>query len=456
VAILARNSADYLVFIVAAFRAGAILLPLNWRLSAAELQFLLADAPPALVVYDEEFAAPLQKALAEAPATAVASQAFAAAAESAAGPWAQPAAMGADAPFILLYTSGTTGKPKGAVITRQNAFFQSLNFAFVGQVTAASVIVCDAPMFHTVGLMATAWTALQQGATLAISDRFTPADTLARLSDEALGASHYFGVPQIVRALVDDPAYQPRALARLTGLFVGGSPMPFDLTERLAADGVKVANGFGMSETGTVMHVPLDLEVIAAKVGSVGLPGPATQVCIMTDDGAPAAAGAAGELWIRGPGIAASYWRRPDAVAAAFHDGWFRTGDICRQDADGFFYVLDRSKDMYISGGENVYPAEVESALLRIPGVADAAVVGVEDDRWGEVGCAYLVRRPGADALQAQQVIEACGEWLASYKRPKHVAFVEAIPRNAAGKALKGELRALFQNPLPTSANPPV
>jgi fatty-acyl-CoA synthase len=440
VAYLSRNSIDYLTFVVACHRTGAVLQPLNWRLSATELEGLLLDAGPVLVVYEAEFAGPLLQALKALPqARAVTTQAFA---EEAAPPHPAfvPPVITPDAPFVLLYTSGTTGKPKGAVISRRNIFWQAFNFSAVGEVGASSVMVCDSPMFHTVGLVAAAWTSLQAGATLALSHRFVPAETIAGLLDEDLGATHYFGVPQIARALIEEPTYRPRALNRLTGFFLGGAPCPHDLIERLADDGVRVANGFGMSETGTVMHVPLDLEVIRAKPGSVGVPAPAMQVRVADEAGRNVPDGRAGELLMRGPAVAAGYWRRSDATRDAFIDGWFKSGDIGMRDADGHFHVLDRSKDMYISGGENVYPAEVESALMRIEGIADVAVVGVADARWGEVGCAYIVLRQGA-ALDPRHVIETCGQWLAPYKRPKHVRFIEAVPRNAAGKIQKAALR---------------
>jgi fatty-acyl-CoA synthase len=442
-AILARNSIEYLVFILACFRLGAILQPLNWRLGGEELGFMLTDAEPALVVYDEEFAGPILEALRLAPNTrAFTSPAFNAlvdAADPAAGGWAE---MGPDAPMFLLYTSGTTGKPKGAIITRENAWYQALNFAVCADVKVSSVLLCDAPLFHVVGLMAICWCSLRMGATFALTERFTPALAIERLLDPKVGATHYFGVPQICRALVDDPTYVPEALNRLEGLFLGGAPMPHDLLERMVDDGILVSNGFGMSETGTCMHVPRTLETIRHKFGSVGLPAIAMDARIVDAKGEEVPDGTAGELVLRGPAVTPGYWRRPDANESGFFPGgWFRSGDIGMRDADGYFYVLDRSKDMYISGGENVYPAEVESALLRIPGVADVAVIGVPDERWGEVGCAYLVLRPGV-SLDAAAVVAACSASLASYKRPKHVRFIDAIPRNANGKAQKAELRA--------------
>ena len=447
--ILARNSTDFLAFVVACHRVGAILLPLNWRLSPAELEFQLQDTNPALVIHDEEFSAPLLTALRGAPE--VRSMTMAAwRHELDTAPQAphEPAAMGEDAPFILLYTSGTTGKPKGAIITRVNAFWQSFNFCALADIGAESVLLCDSPMFHTVGLVAVSWSTLQKGAMFAISDRFVPADTIARLLDDNLagegkGATHYFGVPQIARGLLNEPTYKPRALNRLTAFVVGGAPSPQDLIEQLVDDGVRYTNGLGMSETGTIMHVPRILEVIRKNIGSVGVPAPAMQVKIVDDQGHELPDGVAGEIVMRGPAVTPGYWNRPDANASSFFPGgWFRGGDIGMKDpVTGFFSVLDRSKDMYISGGENVYPAEVESALMRIAGVHDVAVIGVADERWGEVGAAYIVLKEGA-ALEAEQVILACAQYLAPYKKPKHVRFIEAIPRNAAGKAQKHVLRA--------------
>lgn len=444
VAILARNSIDYLAFVVACHRAGAVLQPLNWRLSSAELEFLLQDAGPALVVYDDEFAPALLGALQGAPdVRAITTGVFRQQLDLAPDAPFDPPSMGPDDPFLLLYTSGTTGNPKGAVITRANAFWQAFNFGACSDVDSRSVLLCDSPMFHTVGLIAVSWTTLQKGAMFAISDRFIPHLTIQRLLDDSLGATHYFGVPQIARMLLDDPTYQPRALNRLTGFFLGGAPSPLDLIERMVDDGIRVANGFGMSETGTISCVPRILEVIRANHASCGAPAPAMQVKIMNLEGEELPDGVAGELCMRGPAVTPGYWRRPEVTETAFFPGgWFRSGDIGVKDAEtGYISVLDRSKDMYISGGENVYPAEVESALLRVAGVQDVAVVGVPDERWGEVGCAYIVLKPNT-LLEIDQIMTACSERLAHYKRPKHVRFVDSIPRNAAGKAQKSLLKA--------------
>jgi fatty-acyl-CoA synthase len=443
VALLARNSLEHAVLFFATARAGLVFVPLNWRLPAAELRGLLEDAEPYLLIADAEFE----------PCAREAVEGLAVAVRPIADPFPTPrrtmrawVGLGPEEPWVLLYTSGTTGRPKGAVITRRSAAFSALNFIGVGEVAPGCATLADAPMFHTVGLFAITHAGLTAGASVLISDRFVPEVTLQRLSDPRLGVTHYFCVPQMARALVDSPAYGSADLTRLKGFFTGGAPLPPTLAHRLIDDGVPVSNGYGSTEGATVMHVPLDPGVRKAKVGACGLPAPAIEVRLVGVDGQDVGEGEVGEVWLRGPAVTPGYWRQPEATAAAFQDGWFKTGDAGRRDADGFYSLVDRWKDMYISGGENVYPAEVEAALLELPGVGEAAVVGAPDERWGEVGVAFLVR--SEPALDEAAVLAFCKGRLAGYKRPAEVRFVDALPRNAAGKVRKQLLRADAQQRL--------
>jgi fatty-acyl-CoA synthase len=443
VAILARNSIDSIVLAFACQRAGAVYVPLNWRLNAAELRPILADCTPALLIHDEEFAAVAASVAASVPQMTMMSttdgpEGLAARIE--ASHPAGPVPVGADAACILLYTSGTTGQPKGVIVTRRNAFFAAINFSFVGEIGPGTIALCDLPFFHTIGLIAVARTTLMMGGTLAISDRFTPARTLAALADRELAITHYFAVPQIALALRNDPAYSAAALAGLHALFVGGAPLTQALIESYLDDGVALVNGYGMSEAGTVLHVPIDRRAVKDNPGSVGLPAPLLDIRIVDAQGNDAKEGEIGELWLRGPGVTPGYWNKPLETAAAFADGWYRTGDLGRREANGFYRVVDRLKDMYISGGENVYPAEVEAALASHPDVLDAAVVGVPDSRWGECGVAYIVLRPGATAT-VDEVSGHCAARLAAFKRPARVLLVETIPRTASGKVQKHVLR---------------
>jgi fatty-acyl-CoA synthase len=430
VATVARNSIEQVALAFACQRVGAIFVPLNWRLTGPEIAALVADAEPALVLYEPEFADLVEQGIVLAD--------FAAAA--AAGMPAEPAPMPPDAPCTLLYTSGTTGTPKGVIVTRAGAFHIALNMAFVGEIDAASVMLCDVPMFHVVGLFAVIRTILTVGGTLVLSDRFAPAATLARLSDATLGVTHYFGVPQIASAMRNDPAYAGADLTRLKAIFTGGAPLPRPLVETFMADGIVLLNGYGMSEAGTVLHMPLDAEITRRHAGAVGYPAPAMAVRIVDDVGRDAPRGAVGELWLQGPSVTPGYWRRPEETAAAFHDGWFRTGDLARLE-DGVFHIVDRRKDMYVSGGENVFPAEVEAVLLAHPDILDAAVVGEPDERWGERGVAFLTLRAGA-ALTQEAVLAHCSGRLARYKHPAVVVLTDALPRSAAGKVRKDLLKA--------------
>ena len=446
VAILARNSVDLVLLHYACERVGAIFVPLNWRLAGPELKLLLDDAGPQIFVYDEEFGGAATEA-----ASGLASlvtfkispgnNEFRSAVRAAEAAASRFAAL--DAPCTFLYTSGTTGKPKGVIVTRKSIFFGSFNHSIVGQVGPHSVMLCDAPMFHVIGLFGLVRSCFYAGATLAISDRFTASATLQRISDPQLGVTHYFCVPQMAQALADDPSFGASDLSGLTGLFMGGAPLAESLAARFLDACVPVADGFGMSEAGTVTCMPLDIGIIRRKPRSVGLPAPAVEIRLVGAGGQDVGPGEPGEMWLRGPGVSPGYWNQPEATNRAFVDGWFRTGDVARRDEEGFLEVVDRLKDMYITGGENVYPAEVEATILTLPGVADAAVVGIPSQRWGECGCAYVALQQGA-TLTAEQILNHCAGRLARFKLPTLVRFVDAIPRTASGKIRKDVLRHAF------------
>ncbi len=323
----------------------------------------------------------------------------------------------------------------------------AINLSLYGAVTRDSRFLCDSPMFHVIGIVSSVRTPLMWGGAVLVSEGFDPSRTLSRFADRDLGVTHYFGVPQMAARLRTAPGFDPAQLRGLTGFFTGGAPHAPDDVRRWTDDGVAVSNGFGMSECGTFSHTPLDPLLVAQHAGSVGKPTPRTQARIVDAAGAPVPPGTAGELQIRGANLFSGYWRQPEATAAAFTaDGWFRTGDIARIDAGGYLWIVDRQKDMYISGGENVYPAEVEAAVAGLAGVAEAAVVGVADDRWGEVGHLALVAIPGA-VIGRDAVMAHLGGRLARYKLPHHISVIDALPRNGAGKVMKAQLKALLAAP---------
>jgi fatty-acyl-CoA synthase len=446
VATLARNGVILLVLQLGCVRAGAIYTPFNWRLAGDEVAALIEDAKPALLLHGAEF--PVADMLQDASAagsrlrllclTLVEQQRAVTQTRRRPPPAAR---RGSEDASTLLYTSGTSGKPKGVPITETNAFWGSINFILGNQVTSRSVFLCDMPMFHTAGLFAAIRSPLLAGAAVLISRGFDPAKTLARLADRALGITHYFSVPQMAQSLWQQPGFEPEMLRSLTVYAMGGAPNPAPQVERFVRAGIAMSDGFGMSETCSNFGMPFqDPELLIAKAGSCGLPYISTQARIV-QDGRDVGDGEPGELWLRGPSIFSGYWQKPGLTAECFADGWFKTGDTARRDGDGFYFLIDRKKDMYISGGENIYPAEVEAVIAELEFIAEVAVIGVADARWGEVGRAYIRLVHGHHA-DPETVLSHCRSRLARFKAPATVVFTDQIPRTSSGKVQKQILKA--------------
>ena len=439
VASLAKNRVELVILHLACARIGAIYAPVNWRLAAVEIDALVDDAEPALLIGDESLP---HRAFRD---TSMVEFALAARRETA----ENIAISNHEAPSLILYTSGTSGRPKGVVLSERHIWQTGHNFAHLGRVTRHSAVLCDAPMFHVIGLITNVRPVLLQGGTILVSDGFIAERTLTRLGSTSLGVTHYFCVPQMAAMLRAEPAFDPARLRRLTAIFSGGAPHSADAIRAGCQDGIPIADGFGMSEAGTVSCMPIDINSIMTRAGSAGLLASGTQAEIRDAQGMPCAAGVAGELFIKGPSITGGYWRQPDATRAAFDArGWLRTGDIARLDHDGYLWLVDRKKAMFISGGENVYPAEIEAALAQYPGIAECAVVGVPDARWGEVGHLAVVIKD-VEAMDFPALTSYLGNRLARYKIPKYVSAIAALPRNGAGKIRKDELRTML------SASPP-
>ena len=435
IATIARNSADLLILQQAAMRLGAIFVPLNWRLASAEQKTILQDCEPVFLLHDSALDMALPKGC-----RPVEVAAFAAAVEARAPAARRPLPLD-DTPSIILYTSGTSGRPKGVIVTERNALATAVNFGVLGRVGNASIFLCDAPMFHVIGLLTSLRPPLLQGGTVLISPGFDAGATNRRLADPTLGVTHYFCVPQMARMLREHPDFTPARWTSLTAIFTGGAPNPATDIRWWLAQGVRIADGFGMTEAGTVLGMPVEADRIAGKAGSAGLPAPTIGLRLVDDDGLDVAAGEPGEIWLSGPSITPGYWNRPEETERAFTaDGWFRTGDIGRRDDEGFVTLVDRRKDMFISGGENVYPVEIETALLDHPGIAEAAVIGVADARWGEVGRAFVVVKAGC-TVDPADLANHCGARIARYKVPKEFLLTDALPRTASGKIQKHILR---------------
>jgi fatty-acyl-CoA synthase len=352
-----------------------------------------------------------------------------------------------DTPLTIMYTAGTTGHPKGVIITHGMTLWNAINITTPTGLNFQSTFYCVLPTFHTGGLNLYANPILHLGGTNIIARQFDPALTFDTLTDPALGVTHFFGVPSIYLFLSQHPAFEQTDLTHIISWGCGGAPMPVSVLEAYARKGLIVQLGFGMTETSPTVFL-IDKRRAIAKPTSVGKPLLHTRVRVVDDDFRDVAPGEVGEVVISGPNITPGYWNRPDANADSFTldahgNRWLHSGDAGTVDEEGCIYIVDRYKDMYISGGENVYPAEVEQVIYQIDSVAEAAVIGVPDEKWGECGMAIVVVKPGR-TLEPDEIIAHCQRNLAKFKVPKRVAFTDALPRNAAGKVLKRELKATY------------
>ncbi len=450
VAVLALNTTDTLEVQFACGRLGAVFLPLNTRLTVPELHYIVGDAAPSLMIHDAELA---ELALSVAKLCKVPSSLLLGpggsyeAAIASSKPLDEAEIVTLDDISTIMYTSGTTGQPKGAIITHGMTFWNCVNLGGPAYVSPSTVLLTVLPLFHTGGLNCYTNPVLHAGGTVLIMRAFDPGLALELISDPAHGINQFFGVPSIYQFMAQHPAFATSDFSRLVICGVGGAPMPVPLLKVWEERGVALQQGYGMTETSPAVLM-LDREDARRKAGSSGKPVLHTEVRIVTPDGRDAGVGELGELWVRGPNITPGYWNRPDANASSFTDGWLHTGDATRIDEEGFYYIVDRWKDMYISGGENVYPAEVENVLHQLAGIAEAAVIGIPSEQWGEVGLAIIAVKPGHDITETE-INAHCAANLARFKRPHVIKFVDALPRNATGKIHKPTLRKNFGAPSP-------
>lgn len=452
VALLANNSSEYFEILWGCAKAGAILVCLNWRLAVPELEFIFHDSTPVALVYDPAFAASAQALKKRFNLTRV----MTLAGEPPAGEWAYEATLAQasgrpvvmsprplDEVWHILYTAGTTGRSKGVLQTYGMVFYNALNIGLAIDLTSDDVTLNLLPCFHTGGLNMYTNPTFHVGGTAIVQRGFDPAETLRLLSTEATA---FFGVSAVYLFLSQHPDFKKTRFPTMRSWANGGSPIPTNLLQLYYDRGIRIRFGFGMTETGPTVFI-MERDFPVSKLGSVGKPQLYVDVRIVDREGRDVPACERGELLIKGPGVTPGYWQLPEVTAASFTGGWLHSGDVAMCDEDGYYYIVDRWKDMYISGGENVYPAEVENVIFQLPQVAEAAVIGVPDEKWGEVGRAIVVLKPGqnlSEAAAEAAIIEHCRANLARYKAPKSVVFVERLPRNPAGKVVKGELREKF------------
>lgn len=446
IAWLGHNAPEQLSLLLACARAGCALVPLNWRLTATELETLLADAAPSLLVVDGHCAPLYTEAMRALCGDRVMSLRDPASsfrdvrtlAQTAGDP--APDAGNGDAPLLLVYTSGTTGRAKGSVLTQAAVAANAVNSHDMHAMNADDVVLTTLPMFHVGGLNIQTLPALACGARVLLHPRFDPTATLDALASQRPTLT--VQVPATLQALLAHPAWATTPLDSLRAIATGSTDVPVALIETIHARGVPVIQVYGATETAPIA-IYQRIDDAFTTVGSIGRPGPRTEIRLVDADGRDVGIDMPGEILVRGAHVASGYWGDEAATAASFSDGWFRSGDVATRDRDGRYWFRDRIKNVIISGGENVYPAEIERVARQRPDIAECAVVGRADPRWGQVPVLFAV--PTHDTLDHGALHALFNDTLARYKQPKAIVELAALPRTALGKVDVGALRRLAE-----------
>lgn len=444
VAVLLHNCPQYLEIFFGLSIMGAILVPLNWRLAEPEIEFILKDSGARFIIFEPEF----ESTIAFLRSNLFLSNGNCLVVGDPCPDWAisyekaiarQPShephldySVGGEDPHIIMYTSGTTGIPKGAVLSHRKTFFNVLNADIVYHLTPKDIMIVSRPMFHSGGLLVESAPTLYKGGTLILKRRFRPKEILEaieryRVTIVELPATVY----QFILQDCDLSEYDLRSVRCY---YTGGERIPVSLLQEYLKRGIIISQIFGQTEASTITFLPM--EKATEKMGSVGLPVFHGEVRIVNKEGKEVAPGEVGEIIIRGPTLMSGYWNRPDLTSESIKNGWLHTGDLARKDEEGYIYIVDREKDMYISGGENVYPAEIEKVFFTHPKILDVAVIGVPDEKWGEVGKAYIVLKDG-EQMTEEEAFQFLRGKVGKYKIPKYIEFVESLPKTASGKIQK-------------------
>lgn len=442
IAFLGFNHPDMLALLFACARLGAMLLPLNWRLAAPEHARILGDCTPRLVLVEDAFLGHAEtlreggqgvgqwlslgeaagwRSFADAPAHAAAE----------AGPADENCAV------LLCYTSGSTGMPKGAVLTQRALLWNAINSAHMHDLTGADRILTTLPMFHVGGLNIQTLPALHAGACVTLHAKFDPEEAIAAIERERITLAVF--VPAQLTAMMEHPRWESADLSSLRVVTTGSTIVSDEFVRRVHARGLRLIQVYGSTETCPIASY-LRVEDAERKAGAAGLPALHCELRVADADGRDLPAGRDGEILVRGANVMREYWNAPQATAEALRGGWYHSGDIGHFDEEGYLHVVSRKNDMIISGGENIYPAELENILMESPSIAETCIVGRLDERWGQIVVAVIVLREGA-AMSEADVLALFDGRVARYKHPRQVVFVEALPRNALGKVKREELR---------------
>ena len=448
---LGLNDPMFLITLFAAARIGAVFVPLNYRLTAAELGYILADAGVHTLLADTRHAAAAGPVLTEAGVRRALALSAVPGWEPLAdllanrGRLAAPVHPRSDEVAVIMYTSGTTGRPKGAMLTHGNLFWNNVNALLSLDFSQDDVSLVAAPLFHIGGLNVTTLVTLQKGGQIVLMPAFDPGQALKLIAEYRV--TTMFGVPAMFLFMSQVPEFAAADLSSVRCLICGGAPVPETLISRYGQRGIAFVEGYGLTETAPLALV-LRTDEVSVKVGAAGHAVlPLSDVRLVDTGNNPVAPGERGEICVRGPQVMAGYWHNREATDAVIDaGGWFHTGDIGQADQDGYVYVVDRLKDMVITGGENVYPAEVEAVLYHHPAIAEVAVLGTPHEQWGEAVTAVVALNPGA-ALTLEELSAFARDKLAGYKIPLRLEFLDALPRNPAGKVLKYQLLEQLTTP---------
>jgi len=444
---LTYNCVQFIEIYFAVSKIGCILVPLNFRLSENELKYIIQDSEAKGLFFGYEFSETIEKIRADlpvrkdsyicvgSPAPEWAKDYFRVLENSSTSEPNITHIVGGEDPHILMYTSGTTGTPKGALLSHRKTFFNVLNADIYYDLRHEDKLYVGRALFHSGGLLVEASPIFYKGGTVIISKRFVPEEILRTIQ------THRVTVLETSATLfkfILERKLENFDLSSLRCCYTGGERVPTSLIEEYASRGIVISQIFGQTETSTITWLPQ--QDALRKLGSVGIPVFHAHVKIVNKEGRELPPGEVGEIIVSGPILMNGYWKRPDLTAKTIVDGWLHTGDLAIRDEEGFFYIVDRAKDMFISGGENVYPAEVEKVLLDNPKIQDVAVIGVPDEKWGERGVAFIVLKNG-EAMNQEEIISFCKGRLAKYKIPKSIVFVTELPKTASGKIKKHKLR---------------
>lgn len=451
VAILATNSIPYLDTWFACSKLGAILQNLNWRLAPNELHKLIDDAAPKAVFYSEAFVETITTLQRQCPqierwvaidAKAREQDISLSARDAFSTSFVPDVPVSLDDPWLLCYTGGTTGLPKGAILTHRSMLFNALNTITSWQLDADDMAILNAPLFHVGGLAVFTAPLVYLGGTSILCESFDPSQVFSLIQEYPV--SLFFGVPTMFIMMQEHPQWDDADFSRLKFVISGGAPCPSPVFHKFWAKGVSFKTGYGLTEAGP-NNFWLPHTDIQRKPGAVGFPLMHIDAKVVDEQGDTLPPNQVGELLLRGPHVMDGYWKRPEETAKALRDGWLHTGDLAQVDEEGHFSIVGRLKEMFISGGENVYPTEIESALHEHQDVAEAAVVGVPDPKWGEVGLAVVRLLPDA-SLSPEDLKQHCKSILASYKVPRTFLIVDELPQTGPGKIDKRAILRQFQS----------